>query len=193
MLGLQLPTDPRWAQLAHQSLQEILTDHAYCEQKAASAGISLIVSYPEKEKLIDVCRQVVAEEWDHFNQVIEHMRKRGYALGPQRKDLYVNRLQQYRRKGGTPQEQLLDRLLISAMIEARSCERFKKLNEEVSDPELKQFYHELMVSEANHYTTFLDLAKTYLPEDQVRQRLTEFVEEEGRIIRQMELRGDRMH
>ncbi len=192
-LGLQLPTDPRWTNIAEKQIEDILVDHAYCEQKAASSCISLIVQYPERAKLIDMLTPVVAEEWAHFERVIEQLRKRGFELGKQRKDEYVIRLSEILKKGGSREQQLVEKLLMNALIEARSCERFKLLWKNIADEELQTFYYELMVSEAGHYHNFLELAKEYMPEDYVEQRWKEFLEAEAEIIRTLEVRGDRMH
>jgi tRNA 2-(methylsulfanyl)-N6-isopentenyladenosine37 hydroxylase len=192
-LGLELPTDPRWINIAEKNIEEILVDHAYCEQKAASTGISLIVSYPEKEKLVEMLTQIVAEEWRHFERVIEELRKRGYKLGKQRKDEYVIALQNLLNTGGSREQRLVERLLMSALIEARSCERFKILWKKIPDQELSEFYHELMVSEAGHYKTFLQLAKNYMPEEAVNKRWRELLEGEARIMGQLDVRGDRIH
>lgn len=192
-LGLELPTDPRWINIAEKNIREILVDHAYCEQKAASSCISLIVQYPDKEKLVEVLTPVVAEEWAHFERVIEALRKRGYALGAQRKDEYVAELQKVLRKGGTREQQLMEKLLMNALIEARSCERFKILWKNIPDPELSTFYYELMVSEAGHYKNFLQLAKEYMPEEEVEHRWRELLEQEAEIVKNLTVRGDRMH
>lgn len=193
MLGLQLPTDPRWANIAEKSLEYILTDHAYCEQKATSSGISLIIKYPEKEKLVKEVQALVAEEWGHFRKVLKELDNRGFQLGHQRKDEYVNQLLKFQKKGGTKDDRLLEDLLICALIEARSCERFRLLSLHVEDENLRKFYHEFMVSEAGHYRMFLDLAKEYLPEDKVKARWQEYLAEEAQIMQNLELRGDRVH
>lgn len=193
MLGLKLATDPRWVNIAEKQIDEILTDHAYCEQKAASTGISLIIRYPEKTDVVEEVTAVVAEEWGHFRKVLKELKKRGYSLGTQRKDHYVSELQKLRRKGGSRLEMLVEDLLVCAMIEARSCERFRLLSLHVADADLKEFYHEFMVSEAGHYRMFLDLACKYMPEEKVRARWQEFLEGEAAIMRSMELRGDRIH
>lgn len=193
MLGLKLPTDPRWVNIAEKNIGEILIDHAYCEQKAASSCISLIVQYPEKEKLVEALTPVVAEEWGHFRMVLRELKKRGLALGRQRKDEYVAQLAQLERKGEGPDKRFLDKLLICALIEARSCERFRLLSLHIADEDLRQFYHDLMISEAGHYTNFIKLAKDYLPEAQVKQRLEELLEAEAEIIARLEVRDDRMH
>ncbi len=161
MLGLKLPTDPRWVELAQTDLGELLTDHAYCEQKAASNAISLIVHYPELSALVTTMAQIAQEELLHFEQVHAHIVKRGWVLGPERKDSYVNELMSFIRRGQGRVVQLTDRLCFAAMIEARSCERFRLLSEQIDDAELAAFYRELMISEANHYTTFLNLARQY--------------------------------
>lgn len=193
LLGLQLPTDPRWANIAEKNIIDILIDHAYCEQKAASSCISMIVQFPEKEKLVEVLTPVVAEEWSHFERVIEQLTKRGHGLGKARKDEYVTELNKRLKKGGTREEQLLEKLLINALIEARSCERFRLLSEHIRDEELKKFYYELMVSEAGHYRNFIELAEEYVEADQVRKRWLELLEMEAEILRNMEARPDRMH
>ena len=193
MLGLKLPTDPRWVNLAEKDLEDILTDHAYCEQKAASACISLIQQYPDHEVLVRELAPIVTEEWGHFRQVLAELSKRNLKLGRQRKDEYVNRLLQFQKRGGSRQERLLDQLLTCALIEARSCERFRLLSLHISAEELRDFYHKFMVSEAGHYRLFLDLAKAYLPEERVKTRWQEFLNYEAGIMDSLDLRGDRMH
>lgn len=193
VLGLQLPTDPRWVDLAEISIQEILTDHAYCEQKAATTCISLIIQYPDKELLVNQLAPVVTEEWGHFRMVLEQIRKRNLKLGRQRKDEYVNQLLKHISKGNKDEEQFLDKLLTSALIEARSCERFKLLHQNIEDQELQQFYYDLMVSEAGHYRMFIDLAKAYVAEEIVDDRWQEILKIEADIINNLEVRGDRMH
>ena len=193
MLGLKLPTDPRWVDIAEKNIEEILVDHAYCEQKAASSCISLIVQYPQYQKLVEVLTPVVAEEWEHFEQVLQQLNKRGYQLGLPRKDLYVVALHQNIRKGGSQEERLVEKLLVNALIEARSCERFKLLSQHLEDQELKEFYHQLMVSEAGHYKNFIQLAQEYYPKDKVMARWREWLEIEAGIMKDLELRSDRMH
>lgn len=193
ILRLRLPTDPRWVDLASLSLAEILTDHAFCEQKAATSCISLIQQYPEKTELVRSLSPVVTEEWGHFRMVLAEMDKRSLPLGRQRKDRYVNALLTFQRKGGRPEDRLLDQLLFCALIEARSCERFKRLSEGLDDPYLRKFYRGFMESEAGHYTLFINLADTYLPKETVRKRWQEWLDFEAEVLAGMELRGDRMH
>ena len=192
MLGLKLPTDPRWVNIAEKSIQEILIDHAFCEQKAATNGISLIIRYPDKEKLVQEVTPLVAEEWGHFRRVLKELEKRGFKLGRTRKDQYVIQLMAQQKKGDFGM-QLLEQLLICALIEARSCERFRLLSLYCADEDLRKFYHEFMVSEAGHYRMFIDLAKTYYPEDVVKKRWDEWLEIEAKILQGLELRGDRVH
>lgn len=163
MLGLKLPTDPRWVNLAEKDLTEILTDHAYCEQKAATSCISLIQQYPEREDMVKALAPIVTEEWGHFRMVLAELDKRNLKLGRQRKDEYVNELLKFQKKGGSREERLLEKLLVCALIEARSCERFRLLSLHISDDNLKGFYHKFMISEAGHYRLFIDLAKN-MPE-----------------------------
>lgn len=193
ILGLQLPTDPRWVDLASISLEDILTDHAYCEQKAAVSCISLIQRYSEKEKLVRELSPIVTEEWGHFRLVLAELDKRNLKLGRQRRDMYVNELMKFEKKGGNPDERFLDKLLIFALIEARSCERFKRLSEGLEDPYLRKFYRRFMESEAGHYHLFIELAETYLDKAMVRQRWQEWLAYEADIIQHLEVRGDRMH
>lgn len=193
VLGLELPTDPRWVNIAEKNIGDILTDHAWCEQKAATSCISLIVKYPEKTELVGMLTPVVAEEWSHFERVLEEMAKRGFRLGRQRKDEYVARLSELEKKGGSREDQLVEKLLINALIEARSCERFRLLWKYIDDQELRTFYYELMVSEAGHYKNFLKLAKSYKSEDYVMKRWKEILAGEAEIIATLEVRGDRMH
>ncbi|MEO8583001.1 MAG: tRNA-(ms[2]io[6]A)-hydroxylase [Flavitalea sp.] len=193
ILGLHLPTDPRWVNLASISLQEILTDHAYCEQKAATSCISLIQRYPAKEKLVAYLAPIVTEEWGHFRLVLAELNKRNLSLGRQRKDIYVNKLIGFQKKGGNEEEVLLDRLLIFALIEARSCERFKRLSENLDDEYLRTFYRRFMESEAGHYHLFIELAETYIEKSKVRMRWNQWLEYEANAIKDIEVRGDRMH
>lgn len=193
MLGLKLATDPFWVNIAEKTIDEILIDHAYCEQKAASTCISLIVKYPHKAELVEEITPIVAEEWGHFRRVLKELKNRGFTFGENRSDNYVTELMKFQRKGGNEQDRLTDKLLISAMIEARSCERFRLLSLHISDEKLKSFYHEFMVSEAGHYRTFLDLAKLYAPEEKVKARWQEMLDFEAEIMKNRELRGDRMH
>jgi tRNA 2-(methylsulfanyl)-N6-isopentenyladenosine37 hydroxylase len=193
MLHLQLPTDPRWVNIAEMNLEEILVDHAYCEQKAASSCISLIVNFHEFQELVDVLTPVVAEEWSHFERVMDQIRKRGFHFGKPRKDEYVIRLTGFVKKGGSRSDQLIENLLMNALIEARSCERFKLLSKSIADEELKKFYYELMVSEAGHYVSFIELARKYKSEEKVNARWKEWLAYEAEVIRELGLRGDRMH
>ncbi len=193
MLGLKLPTDPRWVNLAEKDLGEILTDHAYCEQKAATSCITLIQAFPEKSEMVKKLAPIVTEEWGHFRMVLLEMEKRDIKLGRQRKDEYVNELLRFEKKGGSREDRLLEKLLICALIEARSCERFRLLSLHIAAEELREFYHKFMVSEAGHYRLFLDLARLYFDEERVRQRWQEYLDCEAEIMKVLELRGDRMH
>lgn len=193
ILGLQLPTDPRWVNLAELELEEILTDHAYCEQKAATTCITLIQRYPQREELVKELSPIVTEEWGHFRQVLAELHKRKLKLGKQRKDVYVNKLLEFQRKGGHPEDRFLDQLLTMALIEARSCERFKRLSEGLDDTYMRNFYRRFMESEAGHYTLFINLAELYLPKDKVRQRWGEWLKYEKEIMESAEVRGDRIH
>jgi tRNA-(ms[2]io[6]A)-hydroxylase len=179
--------------LAAISLEEILTDHAWCEQKAANSCISLIQKYNDKVELVDALSPIVTEEWGHFRQVIAELRKRKLPLGKQRKDEYVNKLLEFQKKGGSPEERFLDQLLTMALIEARSCERFKRLSEGLEDKYLKSFYRRFMESEAGHYTLFINLADTYLPKEKVRKRWKEWIAYETDVMKNLEVRGDRIH
>ena len=193
MLGLKLPTDPRWVNLAEKSLEEILTDHAYCEQKAATSCISLTQSYPDKEELVRKVSPVVTEEWGHFRAVVAKLEQHELKLGFQRKDQYVNELLKFQRKDGSRDERLVEKLLVCALIEARSCERFRLLSQNLEDEEMRKFYHNFMVSEAGHYRMFLDLAKLYGNEEQVKARWQEYLDFERELMTRLDLRGDRMH
>ena len=193
ILGLQLPTDPRWIDLASMQLDEILTDHAYCEQKAATTCITLIQRYSDKEKLVIELSPLVTEEWGHFRMVLAELHKRKLQLGKQRKDIYVNKLIEFQHKGGSPEDRLLDHLLTMALIEARSCERFKRLSEGLEDEYMRKFYRRFMESEAGHYTLFIELADTYLPKERVRKRWKEWLAYEKKLMNDMEVRGDRIH
>ena len=193
ILGLQLPTDPRWVNLAEMQLEEILTDHAYCEQKAATTCISLIQRYPDRTVMVEELAPIVTEEWGHFRMVLAELKKRGLHLGEQRKDVYVNKLLEFQKKGGNAEDRFLDRLLTMALIEARSCERFKRLSEGLEDAYMRNFYRRFMESEAGHYTLFINLSELYLPKDKVRKRWKEWLEFEKEMISNLEMRGDRVH
>jgi tRNA 2-(methylsulfanyl)-N6-isopentenyladenosine37 hydroxylase len=183
MLGLRLPTDPRWVELVESNIGEILTDHAWCEQKAASNAITLMVNNPDKLELVEAMSALAQEELQHFGMVIDRIKERGWELGPERKDDYVRELAKFMKGGGSRTSQLIDRLLFAAMIEARSCERFRMLSERVSDPALREFYRELMISEAGHYTLFLKFARKYAtPDIDVDQRWQAFLDYEAELI-----------
>jgi tRNA-(ms[2]io[6]A)-hydroxylase len=193
ILGLQLPTDPRWVDLTSISLEAILTDHAFCEQKAATSCISLIQKYSSYQMLVDELSPIVTEEWGHFRAVLAELNKRNLRLGKQRKDEYVNTLIAFQNKGGHPDDRFLDQMLTMALIEARSCERFKRLSEGLNDTYLRKFYRKFMESEAGHYTLFITLAEHYLPKLKVRKRWKEWLEFEKKLMNEMEIRGDRIH
>ena len=182
MLGLKLPTDPRWVNIVEKNIEEILTDHAFCEQKAASTAISLIVSFPEYSDLIQEMTALVKEEISHFKMVHDIILKRGWVLGRDRRDDYVIQLVKFFPKGGSRTTQLVHRLLYAALIEARSCERFRLLSEELQDKELATFYRNLMVSEANHYTMFLGFARKYGNKKEVDQKWQQLLEYESEIM-----------
>ena len=182
MLGLKLLTDPRWANIAESNLEEILTDHAWCEQKAATNAITLIANNSEYMDLVEELTAIAIEEMQHFQMVIEIIKQRGYTLGRERKDDYVGRLVKFSKKDGSRNSAFIDRLLFAAMIEARSCERFRVLSINIKDAELAKFYHELMVSEATHYTTFLNFARKYTIDVDVDKRWKEWLEFEGELI-----------
>ncbi len=182
MLGLKLRTDPRWVNIAESNLEELLTDHAWCEQKAASNAISLVAYNSELEDLVTDLLAIAKEEVEHFQQVHELMKRRGYVLGRERKDDYVNELFKFMKKDGSRNDALIDRLLFAAMIEARSCERFKVLSDNIQDEELAIFYRDLMASEAGHYTTFLGYARKYTLAVDVEKRWKEWIDFEDSII-----------
>jgi tRNA 2-(methylsulfanyl)-N6-isopentenyladenosine37 hydroxylase len=193
ILGLHLPTDPRWVNLAEKSMEEILTDHAFCEQKAATACISVIQRYSDKEDLIRELSPIVTEEWGHFRQVLTELEKRDLKLGRQRKDNYVNELLKFEKKGGREEDRFLDKLLLCALIEARSCERFKRLSEGLDDEYMRNFYRKFMESEAGHYTLFINMAEKYIDKEKVRKRWQEWLTYEANVMKELELRGDRVH
>ena len=193
MLGLKLATDPRWINIAEKSIEEVLVDHAYCEQKAATNCISLIINFPDKKEIVDQLCPIVTEEWAHFRMVIQELNKRGFVLGKKRKDDYVKLLSKVIITGGDRENQLVERLLLAALIEARSCERFKLLSENLEDEGLRDFYRQLMISEAGHYRLFIDLAKLYWDEEKVKTKFEYYLVEEAKILATMDVRGDRVH
>lgn len=186
MLGLKLPTDPRWVNIVEKNIEEILTDHAYCEQKAASTAISLIVSFPEYTELVRDMIDLVEEEMSHFKMVHDLILDRGWIMGRDRKDHYVSRLTQFFPKGGSRTTQLVHRLLYAALIEARSCERFRLLSEELEDKKLARFYRKLMISEASHYTLFLGYARKYGENlEEVNQKWQDLLDHEAEIMKDL--------
>ncbi|SEA62487.1 tRNA-(ms[2]io[6]A)-hydroxylase [Bizionia paragorgiae] len=185
MLGLKLPTDPRWVNIVEKNIEDILTDHAFCEQKAASTAISLIVSFPEYSDLVQEMTALVKEEISHFKMVHDRILEKGWTLGRDRKDEYVAKLITFFPKGGSRTTQLVHRLLYAALIEARSCERFRLLSEELEDKELAEFYRKLMVSEANHYTMFLGFARQYGDLDEVNKKWQCLLEFEAEIMKDL--------
>jgi tRNA-(ms[2]io[6]A)-hydroxylase len=185
MLGLILPTDPRWVNIVEKNIEEILTDHAYCEQKAASTAISLIIGFPEKSDLVQAMTDLVKEEISHFKMVHDKIIKRGWVLGRERKDEYVNQLMQFFPKGGSREDHLVHKLLYAALIEARSCERFRLLSEQLPDEELASFYRKLMVSEANHYTLFLGFARQYGHREKVDKKWKNLLVYEAQLMKQL--------
>ncbi|WP_424494022.1 tRNA-(ms[2]io[6]A)-hydroxylase [Salinimicrobium sp. GXAS 041] len=185
MLGLKLPTDPRWVNIVEKNIEEILVDHAWCEQKAASTAVSLIVTYPEYSELVTAMTALVKEEMSHFKMVHEKLLERGLTLGRDRKDEYVLQLLKFFPKGGSRLTNLTHRLLYAALIEARSCERFRLLSEKLNDKELAEFYRNLMVSEANHYTMFLNFARKYGDRKEVDQKWQDLLEYEAGIMKDL--------
>lgn len=183
VLRLKLPTDPRWANIAEKNIEEILTDHAFCEQKAASTAISLLVTYPEHSELVDAMAALAREEMSHFEMVHKRIKQRGLTLGRERKDEYVARINQFFPKTGDRNMRLVHRLLIAALIEARSCERFKVLSDNIEDQELADFYRKLMVSEANHYTMFLKFAREFGNREEVDQKWDELLSFEAEVMK----------
>jgi tRNA-(ms[2]io[6]A)-hydroxylase len=182
MLGLKLPTDPRWVNIVEKNIEDILTDHAFCEQKAASTAISLIVSFPEYTDLVNEMIALVKEEMSHFKMVHDRIIAKGWTLGRDRRDDYVIQLLKFFPKGGSRTTQLVHRLLYAALIEARSCERFRLLSEELEDKELAEFYRKLMVSEANHYTMFLGFARQYGDRKEVDEKWNSLLNFESKIM-----------
>ena len=185
MLGLKLPTDPRWVNIAEMNIDDILNDHAFCEQKAASTAISLIVSFPEYSDLVREMTVLVEEEISHFKMVHDLILERGSKLGRDRKDAYVAALLQFFPKGGSRTTQLVHRLLYAALIEARSCERFRLLAENLRDKKLAKFYKKLMISEAHHYTLFLNFARRYGDREKVDAKWNALLVFEADIIRNL--------
>ncbi|RMA64191.1 tRNA-(ms[2]io[6]A)-hydroxylase [Ulvibacter antarcticus] len=192
MLGLKLPTDPRWVNIVEMNIEEILTDHAYCEQKATSTAISLIVSFPEYTALVQEMVSLVKEEISHFKMVHDKILERGWVMGRDRKDNYVLQIVKFFPKGGSRTTQLVHRLLYAALIEARSCERFRLLSEELEDKTLAEFYRNLMVSEANHYTMFLGFARQYGERKEVDQKWNDLLAFEAEVMKNLS-KGESIH
>ena len=186
MLGLKMATDPRWVNIVEKNVSEILTDHAYCEQKAASSAISLIISFPEKSELVTAMTALVQEEISHFKSVHDLIIERGETLGRERKDDYVRKITRFFPKGDSRAVHLVHRLLYCALIEARSCERFRLLSKELEDPKLRIFYKKLMISEANHYTLFINFARKYAPKKiNVEERWQNLLTYEAKLMQEL--------
>jgi tRNA-(ms[2]io[6]A)-hydroxylase len=184
MLGLKLETDPNWVNIVEKNISEILTDHAWCEQKAATNAISLVIAFPEKSDLVEAMLSIAKEELTHFEMVHQKIKQRGFEFGPERKDNYVAELYKFMRKGHVRRISLIDRLLFAAIVEARSCERFRILSEQIKDEDLKEFYKELMISEANHYTVFLGFARQYGEGvEDVNKRWQQWLEHEAEVVK----------
>lgn len=192
MLHLKLPTDPRWVNIVEKNIEDILTDHAYCEQKAASAAISFIVGFPDYTELVSEMSDLAQEEMSHFTMVHDLMKERGLTLGRERKDVYVNKLRFYFPKGGSRLESLINRLLVAALVEARSCERFRLLSEELEDKKLAKFYRKLMISEAGHYTMFLKFARQYGDRELVDKKWRELLDYEASVMKELSV-SETMH
>lgn len=192
MLHLKLPTDPRWVNIVEKNIEEILTDHAYCEQKAASTAISFIIGFPDHTELVSEMSDLVIEEMSHFKMVHALLIDRGLHLGRERKDPYVHKLRFYFRKGGSRTESLVNRLLVAALIEGRSCERFRLLSEELEDPKLKNFYRKLMISEAGHYAMFLNFARKYGDRKEVDKKWQELLDFEAQVMKDLS-KGETIH
>jgi tRNA-(ms[2]io[6]A)-hydroxylase len=190
MLGLKLPTDPRWANIAQMNIEEILTDHAYCEQKAASTAISMIINFPEFPDLVSAMSELAQEEMSHFKMVHDLIVERGYQLGIERKDNYVIQLRGFFPKGGSRKDYIVHKLLIAGLIEARSCERFRILSESLEDVKLRTFYRKLMISEANHYTMFLSFARKFgASKERVDKKWQALLDYEAEIMRNFSVDG----
>ena len=190
MLGLKLPTDPRWANIAQMNIEEILTDHAYCEQKAASTAISMIINFPEFPDLVGAMSELAQEEMSHFKMVHDLIVERGYQLGIERKDNYVIQLRGFFPKGGSRKDYIVHKLLIAGLIEARSCERFRILSESLEDVKLRTFYRKLMISEANHYTMFLSFARKFgASKERVDKKWQALLDYEAEIMRNFSVDG----
>ncbi|MFT5751600.1 MAG: tRNA-(ms[2]io[6]A)-hydroxylase [Flavobacteriales bacterium] len=192
MLHLKLPTDPRWVNIVEKNIEEILTDHAYCEQKAASTAISFIIGFPDHTELVSEMSDLVIEEMSHFKMVHDLLIDRGLHLGRERKDPYVHQLRFYFPKGGSRTESLVNRLLVAALIEGRSCERFRLLSEELEDPKLKSFYRKLMISEAGHYAMFLNFARKYGDRKEVDKKWQELLDFEAQVMKDLS-KGETIH
>jgi len=182
MFRLKLPTDPRWVNIVEKNISDVLTDHAWCEQKAASNAITIMLRYPEYTEMVKAMVDIAQEELTHFKMVVEKIEARGWELGPEKRDEYVNLLFNFKRQGGGRNQRMVDHLLFAALIEARSCERFRVLSENIQDADLAAFYKELMISEANHYTTFIGFARQYAEVDDIDKRWQEFLDYEAEVI-----------
>jgi tRNA-(ms[2]io[6]A)-hydroxylase len=190
MLSLAAPTQPSWTARALAGLDELLVDHAHCEKKAAGMAVSLIFRYAQRFFLLEPLSRLAREELAHFEEVLRLLEVRGIPFRSLRASPYAGRLRRCLR--GTEPGRLVDVLLCSALIEARSCERFKLLAEAVADTELAGFYRGLLVAEARHHQIYVELALQAAPAPAVRARLRELAAREAEILASVPPRA-RMH
>lgn len=190
MFCLQVATDPRWLALVREHVDALLADHAYCEKKACATAMSLIGKYPDDHHLVPRMLKLAQEELEHFERLYTVLMARGVKLGYVDRDPYVGELLPLGRKEGLPA--LIDRLLISSLIEARSAERFFLLADGLDDPDLRALYKDLATTESRHHTVFVQLAGHYAPIAEVRDRLAELAREEAAIIARLPIVA-RMH
>ena len=182
MLRLKLATEKRWAELAEKNLKEAMIDHAFCEQKAASSAISIIINFPDYPELVKKMSEIAIEEMEHFRAVHDKILARGWKLKLGRKNDYVNKISKFFPKTSDRKLNLINKLLLAAMIEARSCERFRVLTLTIKDKELVEFYHELTKSEAGHFALFLNFAKKYADGIDIEAKWQEFLKFEAEIV-----------
>lgn len=180
MLNLKSATLPEWLPSVRSHLDELLIDHAHCEKKAAGTAMNLIFAYVDRVELVRELTAIVNEELEHFAQVLDLLERRGIRFRRLKPSDYGRRLNDLVRK----QEpyKAVDRLLVAALIEARSCERFAILRDEINDPELADFYGSLFESEARHHATYVRFAREFADEDVVRDRLEALAAAEAEIV-----------
>lgn len=186
-LDVAVPSSHAWIDTVLHDFNSFLQDHADCERKASAMAMSMVAKYPDRSEIIPDLIETAIEELDHFNQVYHIMKERGVSLpSSMQEDPYIKALLVQMK---TPVlQRFLDRMLVGSLVEMRGAERFKMIEENLNDPELKKFYKMLWTSEAKHGNIYVKMALNYFTHNEVYQRLHWWVEKEAEIISVLPLR-----